>query len=228
MVMFFVSVLLFFSGSYAYDDGRLERKIRALCPDVSPTILSILSEDIPAYRGDISEDLILAVAKVETNCTHPPKPGGAGELGLLQVIPYDGHIVAALAEYQCEDDNKEQVRFNGAQVPLCLPDGRLNIHVGSSVSPARCIAVLRGNPRLAFRIGIQELKHWKEKYETLYLTRYWRSPSMLAYNGWYREVRSRLGENVFVSHHNWGPRFILRNAYPLRIAKEMEKVKEVP
>ena len=227
MVMVFVSVFLFFSGSSAPAEGHLERKIRAVCPEVSPTILSILTEDIPDYRGDISEDLIVAVAKVETTCSHPSKPGGAGEWGILQVIPHDRHIVAALVEYRCENTNTEKVRFNGVRVPLCLPDGRLNIRVGSSVSLARCIAVLQWSPRLAFRIGISELKYWRGMYENVYKTRYWSSKYLMVSSVWYRSVRKRLGDNVFVTHHNWGPRLILGNTYPLRIAKEMEKVKEV-
>jgi hypothetical protein len=223
---FSLLIFLVFSGVATGGSSLISRKIQTVCPEVSPTILAILSEDIPAYRGTVPEDLIIAVAKVETNCTHPPQPGGHGELGLLQVIPADGHILSAMGDYECEAGNFESVRFNGVRLPVCAADGRLNVRAGKVISLPRAQAILRGSARIAFRIGILELQHWKARYEAEYVARYWAHRRILQATSaaWFTAVRRRLGSEVWVAHHNWGPRFISGNNYPLRIASEIEKI----
>lgn len=241
--MFFLSLVLvtkMIMPSASSDVERIIRKISILCPSVDADIARMMGEEVAAYRDVVPEDLAISVAWVETNCQHLRKRGLAGEWGILQVIPYDGHIRDIVGRYVCNDEGKKAfMRHNGVMYPLCDTSGRLNVWRDGKVVAWRVEAVLRSNARVAFWVGLRELGEWKRQYESVLYRKYWRVyPSWMdqkvsdpyAFRRWWETVKERLGSLVWVCHFNYGPRLVwgtVSRLYPLRVWRGMEKIRGI-
>lgn len=227
-------------GTLVASAERIERKIRVVCPDADTKTVLMMAEEIAGFRGTVPEDIIVSVAWVETRCTHLRKRGAAGEWGILQVIPYDGHIVRLAGDYRCSvEEAKEMVVVDGVRRPLCDVDKRLDVWRGGKVVPWRVEAMLKGNARAAFRVGIWELGEWKRQYEAVLFGKFWRKypawmeakvPDPAGFRVWWYNVTAKLGPDAWVVHHNYGPRLVSGpgpRAYPFKVIQALEQVRGV-
>lgn len=227
-------------GSVTETAERASRKVRAVCPDADVRTVEMMGDEVSAYRHVVPEDVAIAVAWVETRCTHLKVRGAAGEWGILQVIPYEGHILQIAEEYRCSPEEMvEKAVQGGALVPVCDADGKLNVRRGGKVIPWRVEAVVKGNARVAFRVGLRELGVWKTLYENVLYGQFWRVypawmenrvPDPAGFRGWWYSVKSKLGPDAWVVHHNYGPRLVsgpVPRSYPFRVLRGIEQVRGV-
>lgn len=239
LILLFIS-LQFHGGDLVRSGDRIARKIRVVCPDVSSAVAGMMAEEIVGFSHVVPEDVAISVAWVETRCTHLKKRGAAGEWGILQVIPYEGHILTIAEEYRCTaDEQGERVLVGGAQIALCEADGRLNVRRSGAVIPWRFEAVMKGNARVAFRVGLRELGVWKRQYENVLYGKFWRVypawmenrvPDPVGFRGWWYSVRAELGSAVWVVHHNYGPRLVSGagpRSYPFKVLQGMRQLRGV-
>lgn len=239
LFLFYISLQLG-SGNLVVSGERIERKIKVVCPDVSETVAGMMAEEIAGFSHEVPEDVAISVSWVETRCTHLKKRGAAGEWGILQVIPYEGHILDIAEEYRCTVlEQRERVLVGGVYIPLCEADGRLNVRRSGRVIPWRFEAVMKGNARVAFRVGLRELGKWKQSYENVLYGRFWRVypawmeakvPDPVNFRGWWYSVRAGLGSSVWVVHHNYGPRLVsgaVPRSYPFKVLQGMRQLRGV-
>ena len=227
-------------GSVVETAERASRKVRVVCPDADTQTVEMMGTEVSAYRHVVPEDVAIAVAWVETRCTHLKTRGAAGEWGILQVIPYEGHILQIAEAYRCTTEEMKVTGVQGgAQVPLCDAEGRLNVRRGGKVIPWRFEAVMKGNARVAFRVGLRELGAWKQQYENVLYSKFWRVypawmesrvPDPAGFRGWWYSVKSKLGPWAWVVHHNYGPRLVsgpVPRSYPFKVLRGIEQVRGV-
>ena len=190
--------------------GEAVEKLR---PDVSLTnkqlIISTVLDRAKKY-GVEEEDypLILAMIKKESNFAHIY--GKHGEVGMLQVIPEDPHIMKIVGEISCS--NSEKYCVGG------VPDVKSN----GVLASWKVRKFVSEHPKYALETGFGEMLFWKTQYEDVLKNRYWtkfpawyfkrKMPDydlqerMLRW--WWNNLTTKAGEYVWISHYNWGSKLI--------------------
>lgn len=238
--MIFSSIILFLHMLIG-GPPTLESKIQKLSQDTSAEtaaeIAGYVREFAPAagFSSDEDQALILAVMFKESGFRLPQKPGGAGEWGMMQVIPADGHIKKIAAQYKC-NDRDQSVRSklvtmpSGVQTYHKICDGeKPNIFSNGHVWPWKLGLLLRYSARASIYIGINEMAFWKGEYNNRLKARYWESKRNIPQRAhwWWDKVRSGLGDRVWICHYNYGPRIASSPAalsYPLSLIKFIDEM----
>jgi len=211
---------------------RVDAMIVKLRPDVSEknktTISSVITDRAAKYGWSSSDyGLILAMAKKESNFTH--MKGTHGEIGFLQVIPEDGHIMEIVSGIVCND--KEKYCSNGR--PDVKSDGVL-----ASWKVRRFLEL---HPQYAFETGLGEMQYWKQEYEDKLKSRYWtKFPEWYlrksltdfekrhaSLRWWWNNLVSKAGDYVWISHYNWGNRMSTATAsrnYALQVVSILNTI----
>lgn len=223
---FIVSLILL---SMVPDTASIIEKLR---PDVSEVnkniIVGILSTRLQKYGMNNNDiPLVLAMAKKESNFAHIY--GQHGEIGILQVIPEDGHIMQVVSQIECNDDEKYCVN----NLPDVRSDGKLNSW--------KVRRFLSQHPKYAFETGLGEMQYWRDLYESKLKQRYWtKFPEWYfrknlsdfdlvarSVRWWWTNLTEKTGEFVWVSHYNWGNRVLFspscRN-YALNVVEIMNTI----
>ncbi|MCX8008560.1 MAG: hypothetical protein N3A54_02555 [Patescibacteria group bacterium] len=123
--------------------------------------------------------------------------GTHGEIGMMQVIPKDGHI--------------QEIYCNILNIRVC------------NVTAKELNEILKKNTKLAFRVGVEEYLYWKEQYRNKYKKMYWEKyPKWLLvdkdelfiknHKKKWETIKKILGDFVFIAHYNWGGRFLFSDS----------------
>ena len=186
--------------------------------------------ELGSKQYGIKKNLILALIKKETNGRHIP---GKGEWGMLQVVPWEDHILRLVKYYKCLPKEKHcRCPLRGKcthKTPIAYSLTRRGKAKGGRLATR----FLKANPRAALYIGIGEMAYYKERYKRFYRYRFWghwrkiqhsyprfpkrylkhklkdmyseRSGKYFARTqSWWYRVRKLLGNDVWVVHHNYG------------------------
>lgn len=139
-------------------------------------------------------DVILAMIKKESDFKHLKTPGGAGEIGALQVIPAEKHIKRAVSRYRCTAKEMKKKVFvehtfsSGKTVKfwykLCRCSPRKNAkcnlpNIGKFIGNRykaytwKTRLFLQHSKRGALATGIYEMAFWRRKYQSYLKKRFW-------------------------------------------------------
>lgn len=212
-----------------FDIGDAVEKLR---PDVSVQNKEIVVRSVSTRAskyGILPEDypLILAMVKKESNFTH--MHGSHGEIGMLQVIPEDGHIMEIVENLVCDDSEK----FCKNGIPDVSSNGKL--------ASWKVRRFLEQHPKYALETGFGEMQYWKQTYETRLKARYWtKFPVWHLKNNlddyetrenslrfWWKNLVEKAGDYVWISHYNWGNRMstaVSSRNYALQVVAIMKTI----
>ena len=191
-------------------------------------------------------DLILALIKQESNGRHVP---GRGEWGMLQVVPWEQHIMKMVVNYKCLSTDK-----------MCLKHPLVTKLTKKGLKPNRWLVrdFLKANARASLFIGIGEMAFWRARYNKVLKYRFWgfwrknkiytgfpkeylkgalfrihgeKSESHFAFTKrWWYRIKRRLGKNLWCIHHNHGNQIRMDKigmAYPYAIMKHLRRIKKI-
>jgi hypothetical protein len=153
--------------------------------------------------------LILAMIKYETNFTKGMK-GAAGEVGLMQVIPYDKHIKEIVQNIKCDNDEK----YCKAGYPDTTRNGKLSTYMTRKF--------LEKHPHYALETGLGEFQFWKSEYKR-YIYKKWKRVE----NKYSKYTKKKLNDILFINHYNWGGRILTSKParyYGINILKYYNKL----
>lgn len=206
--------------------------VENLRPDVSAQNKEILVDVISnrsARYGLLPKDypLIIAMAKKESNFSH--MHGSHGEIGMLQVIPEDGHIMSIVQNLSCSDSEK----FCKNGVPDVLTRGK--------PSSWKVRRFLTQHPQYALETGFGEMQYWKEEFESRFKARYWTKfpawhlkKNLTDYDSrerslrfWWKNLVEKAGDYVWISHYNWGAKLSTASSsrnYALQVVAIMKTI----
>lgn len=205
--MIYVFVFLMSISNYNLDDA-----IKRLNPEISTNQLaqvsSVISKRASLYGfTQLDYPLIISMIKKESNFSHIY--GAHGEVGMLQVIPEDSHILEIVAQIKCEDGEK----YCSEGVPDVRTDGKLN-----SFKVRRFISLY---PKYALEVGFGEMRYWKDQYNIRLKRQYWTkfpewylkqriknyTENENKLKWWWNNLMAKVGdEYIWISHYNWGNR----------------------
>lgn len=226
MGIFLISILCSYLTS-------VEEKIQKLAPDIKHEVVLKIGETIlnkaPIYGFSKNDEinLILAMAKTESGFKHIF--GSHGEVGMLQVIPEDPHIMEIVSKISCEES--EFMCKNGT--PDVFKEGKLASY--------KVRKFLSYHPYYALETGIGEMKFWRDKYFSSLKQKYWTKfprwyfktnlinfysiePSI---KWWWENLTKKAGDLIWISHYNWGNKISTANSsrnYALRVLSVLETI----
>ncbi len=210
----------------------IDAAIVGLRSDIRPKNLEITKNVLLQRSGKYgfsSSDfpLILAMIKKESNFAHIF--GAHGEIGFLQVIPEDRHVMEVVSKIDCEPSEK----FCSAGSPDVFTLGKLNSW--------KVRRFLTEHPHYALETGLGEMRFWKDKYDSSIKARFWTKfptwyfrkqyPDFLqketSIRWWWNNVQKRAGEYVWISHYNWGEKLLYHSAgrnYAVQVVEIMNSI----
>jgi hypothetical protein len=221
----------------------LEDKIVKLSPGTSAEKATEIADYVREFASeagfttDEDHDLILAVMFKESGFRLPQSQGAAGEWGMMQVIPGDGHIKAIAKQYKCSD--KEQnarsrlvTMPNGTQTYHKLCNGDVpNIFSNGYVWPWKLGILLKHSARASIYIGINEMAFWRDEYDAKLKRLFWTDKRNIPVRAhwWWDKVKAGLGDRVWICHYNYGPRIATSPgalSYPLSLIKHINTMED--
>lgn len=205
---------------------QIEEKVLQLRPNMShpkrKARLRLIAETIRKYapragfKTEADANLIIAMMKKESDFSHIP--GAAGEWGMLQVIPTEGHIKRAAMRYRCHKSEIGKIYYtkisckrkkDGCTVSYrpCRrsksPGSRIYYaNIGRFKDGAykplnwKTRLFMKYSPRGAIATGILEMKFWKRKYDHQLKRRFW-----TRFPAWYFKKRPKGRTMEF--HRRW-------------------------
>lgn len=215
-------------------EDELEKKIKVLKPNISEKTLR-LTVDVIVNKAvkygwlDKDHNLILAMIKKESNFAQAF--GSCGEIGPLQVIPEDPHIMKIVSELSCSNEDK-----------YCL-NGRPDVNTNGKLNSFKVRRFLSVHQGYSIEAGMAEMRYWKDQYDTMLKNRFWtKYPKWYMKNNindyiiresslvwWWNNLVKQAGELVWISHYNWGSKLSTspqsRNyaLFVIKIIKELEE-----
>jgi hypothetical protein len=206
--MIYIILLLLSNSNYDFTTNI--RKLKQSIPIKTINIIKRGLSRVNKY-GYTTKDypLFIAMMKYETNFRVNYK-GLAGEIGLMQVIPWEKHIKKIVANIDCDNDEK-----------YCK-NGKPNTKRGNKLSAYLTRKFLEQHPHYAIETGVGEMQYWKKEYDR-YIKRKWKRYKTKF--GYY--TRAKLNRIVYINNYNWGGR-ILKTApwkyYGLNVLKYYNKL----
>lgn len=211
---------------------ELEAAIVKLKPNISSSTKEMVVSEIVSKTkkyGFTEQDYPLIVAMIHNESNFAHIFGEHGEIGMLQVIPEDGHITDIVSKLDCDDH--ETYCKNGT------PD----VFRNSEPKSWLVRRFLAKHPHYALETGFAEMRYWKNEYERTLKRRYWtKFPTWYLqarlddFNSreknlrwWWNNLRNKAGDFVWVSHYNWGSKLSTSAAsrnYALRVVKIMNSI----
>jgi hypothetical protein len=212
MILILIINLIFSNGAVNQSEiSKSIRKLRKCTPEktikIFEKVLTTRSERWGITKKEFP--LILAMAKYETNFIKSYK-GKAGEIGMLQVIPYEMHIKKIVAKIECLETDK-----------YCI-NGLPAIYFKGKLSGYRTRRFLIEHPKYALETGFGEIQYWKNRYKKR-LHRKWRKKR----STYWVFLKKRMGDLLFVNHYNWGNRICTSKParyYGLNVLKYYNKI----
>lgn len=212
----------------ALDVGNVVEKLRPDVPEATKSYIVYAITTRATKYGLKEEDypLILSMAKKESDFTH--MHGTHGEIGVLQVIPEDGHIMEIVSKIVCEDEE------------YCK-DGSPDIWSDEKISSWKVRRFLVKHPKYAFEAGMGEMQYWKQTYDESLKARFWtKFPSWYLkkhlenfelreyyLKRWWERLVEEAGEYVWISHYNWGAKLSTATSsrnYALQVVTIMKTI----
>lgn len=226
MVVFLISTICVFVPT-------VEEKIQKLAPNIKHEIVVKISEVIvnkaPLYGFSKNDeiDLILAMTKTESGFKHIF--GIHGEVGMLQVIPEDPHIMEIVSKISCTES--EFMCKNG--VPDIYKEGKIVSY--------KVRKFLSYHHYYALETGIAEMKYWRDEYFTSLKQKYWtKFPKWYFQKNlnnfdliepqikkWWNYLVKNAGDLVWISHYNWGGKISTAQSsrnYALRVLSVLKSI----
>ena len=191
-------------------------------------------------------NLILALIKQESNGRHVP---GRGEWGMLQIVPWELHIMKMVVNYECLSTEK-----------MCSKHPLVTKMTRKGLKPDRWLVrdFLKANARASLFVGIGEMAFWRARYHRVLKYRFWgfrnkgrtytgfpkkylqgalfrrhgidaESHYAFTKRWWYR-IKRRMGNNLWCIHHNHGNQIRMDKigmAYPYAIMKHLRRIKKI-
>lgn len=208
--------LLLFLPNVEFD---LESKIKQLKPEINEYTMEIVKNTIEnksALYGFTQNDypLIISMMKKESNFAHIF--GEHGEIGMLQVIPEDGHIMKIVSNIVCIKTEK-----------YCLETGSPDVWTNNKINSFKVRRFLTLHKHYAIETGFGEMKYWKEEYVRTLKNKYWtKFPEWYLKNKlsnylkrekslrwWWNNLVDKVGdEYIWISHYNWGSQMATSSA----------------
>jgi hypothetical protein len=211
---------------------QLEDVIKQLKPDINPKVLQMVTDVIENRSSkygfsNADHKLIVSMIMKESNFSHIY--GKHGEVGMLQVIPEDGHIMKIVAGIECKDSEKYCKNF--------LPD----VYSGGSLTSYKVRRFISEHHHYALETGLGEMQYWHDAYLKTLKQRYWEKyprwyleTNLSGYGErerslkyWWNNLVTKAGDLVWISHYNWGPKLSTAPAsrnYALSVLKILEQI----
>lgn len=212
---------------------NLESSIKILYPAVKPENLKMVITVIKtkAFKYGLTKKdypLILAMIMTESTFRHILY-GAYGEIGMLQVIPTEGHIKKCVASHiKCKSTEK-----------YCKKNGRPDIYgKRGNIYSYKVKRFLASHPHYALETGFCEMSWWKARWHKVVKRRLWKyfpkrhlvkrlgsvkfESEEVKLRNWWHIAKNRCGDMLWVSSYNWGsviPRGSIHRWYPVKILK---------
>jgi len=215
---------------------NVQQSIKILKPDIKQETVEMIAKVINTkafkYGMTVSDyPVIIAMMSTESNFKHIK--GTSGEVGMLQVIPTDGHIKRIVAknirckfgEKWCNKNNKPNIYYNRGKI--------------ASYKVRR---FLWDNPIYAIEVGIAEMQFWRAKWKKYLKRKYWVNFPSYYYKKsfgkkylskksvltkWWYNIKEKGGSLLWVSAYNWGgslAKYSTARNYPLRVLVRYNKM----
>ncbi len=204
-----IYLLVFLMSAVSLDT---ETSVKKLNPNINAknleTVSTIVNNRAKLYGFAQSDyPLILSMIKKESNFSHIY--GKHGEVGMLQVIPEDSHVLTIISKISCEKTDK-----------YCGGDGLPDVYTGSKLNSFKARRFISEHPKYALETGFGEMQYWKLQYENRLKQKYWtKFPEWYLKNNldnynervnnlkwWWTNLTTKAGDLVWISHYNWGNR----------------------
>ena len=125
------------------------------CSMIESTVVAACKK----YKLPASDyNIILALIRKESYGRHVP---GKGEWGMLQVVPWEKHIMRLTKYYKCLPGEKLCKCPSRGGCRVKIPAVTVITRRGVKANARLVRNFLKANPRAALYIGIGEMAHWK-------------------------------------------------------------------